>query len=464
MQNAEEDDELSTIYGHFFDEDGEARSEEPIPIAKMVQLFRSSDPRIRSKVARLVGKYSQYQAFIARRLQEDDPRVRANAIESLWGVDTPVARRALEAAVSDSNHRARINAIYGLYLLGNSTSVRLLLKQARHFSASFRMAAVWGMGQIADPRFAGVVQEMTTDADESVRRVANLAATRIETRLAAETQKPIFRPRILRARGPDPDWRTVTMLLPREIAESVKATDFVIEENGQPIFVFDVGHMTARVPLRLGIAIPEAKANSTWIAEADAALKQALAGAGRKDAFAAIRYSPGERRPAYSAQGLRAVYTTRPDLLDAQLAVQVSAGDLQETLKELLGNLFAPFEAERALLLFAETDPEGADALRFCPDPEVAAALRSKHIPLHVIARADGEGGPLESACATLGGIFLSAGNEQALQQACSTVFNSFTDRFEIRYSCDRPFAPGSKVKITVYSSNAWGEDTHVLL
>jgi HEAT repeat protein len=464
MQNAEEDDKLSEIYGRFFDEDGEARSDEPIPIAKMVQLFRSSDPRIRSKVARLVGKYGQYQAFIARRLQEDDPRVRSNAIESLWGVDTPVARRALEAAVSDSNHRARINAIYGLYLLGNCTSIRLLLKQARHFSASFRVAAVWAMGQTADPRFASIVQEMANDADESVRRVAALSAARVEARLAAENQKATFRPRILRARGPDPDSRTVTMLLPREIAESVKPTDFVIEENGQPIFIFDVGHVTARVPLRLGIAIPEAKANSSWVADAEAALKQSLAEVGRKDAFAVIRYSTGERRPAYSAQGLRAGYTTRPDLLAEQLGVQVSAGELQETLKELLGNLFAPLEAERALLLFAETDPEGTDAPRFCPDPEVTAGLRGKHVPLHVIARADGEGNPLESASATLGGIFLTAGNTQGLQQACSTVFNSFSDRFEIRYSCERPFTPGSTVKITVYSPNAWGEDTHVLL
>ncbi len=282
MQNTEGDDELSEIYGRFFDEDGEARSDEPIPIAKLVQLFRSSDPKIRSKVARLVGKYSQYQAFVTRRLQENDPRVRANAIESLWGVDTPVARRSLEAAVSDSNHRARINAIYGLYLLGNPSSIRLLLKQARHFSPSFRVAAAWGMGQTADPAIRERREGADADADESVRRVATLAASRIEARVNAERQKPTFRARILRARGPDPDWRTVTMLLPREIAGSVKPTGFMIEENGQPIFGFEVEHLTARVPLRLGIALPEAKANSTWVVEAEAALKLSLSTQAKK--------------------------------------------------------------------------------------------------------------------------------------------------------------------------------------
>jgi hypothetical protein len=461
MPNTEEDDELSEIYGRFFDEDGEARSDDPIPITKLVQLFRSSDPRIRSKVARLVGKYSQYQSFVARRLQEDDPRVRANAIESLWGVDTLVARRSLEAAVSDSNHRARINAIYGLYLLGNPSSVRLLIKQAKHLSPSFRVAAAWGMGQTADPRFSGTVKELMSDPDESVRRVANLAQSRIEARVNAERQKPAFRARIVRARGPDPDWRSVTMLLPREIAESVKPTNFMIEENGQPIFGFEVEHLTASVPLRLGIALPEAKANSTWVVEAEAALKLAIATAGRKDAFAAIRYSTGERKPAASA---KVVYTTRPDILSEQIGVQIPAADLQAALKELADNLFSPTEAERALLLFAETAPDGSDASHYCPNSALSAALRSKPVPLHVIARADGEGEPLKTASTTLDGIFLAAATPQALQQSCATVFNSFTERFEIRYYSERPCEPGATVKVTIYSPNAWGEDSHALI
>jgi hypothetical protein len=254
------------------------------------------------------------------------------------------------------------------------------------------------------------------------------------------------------------------MLLPREIATSVKPTHFLIEENGRPIFGFEVEHLTSRVPLRLGIALPETKANSTWVVEAEAALKLSLATAGRKDAFAALRYSSGDRKAAYSATGMRAVYTTRSDILSEQIGVQVAIVDLQGALKELADNLFSPTEAERALLLFAETAPDGSDALRYCPDPEVSALLRNKQIPLHVIARADGEGEPLKAAAATHGGIFLTADTPQALQHACGTVFNSFTERFEIRYSSDAPFEPGASVKVTVYAPNAWGEDSQVLI
>jgi hypothetical protein len=146
------------------------------------------------------------------------------------------------------------------------------------------------------------------------------------------------------------------------------------------------------------------------------------------------------------------------------MGVQVPVGDEPAVLKELADNLFSATEAERALILFAETAPDGSDALRYCPDPEVAAALRNKQIPLHVIARADGEGEPLKTASTNHGGIFLPADTPQALQQACATVFNSFTERFEIRYSSDIPFEPGASVKVTVYAPNAWGEDTQILI
>lgn len=147
MHQETEDDEFSDLYSRFFNEDGQPRSEQPIPIAKLVQLFRSSDPRIRSKVARMVGRYSQFQSFVAQRLQESDPRVRANAVESLWKVDTVAARKFLDAASSDSHHRVRINALVGLYLLGNPVSVRLLAKQAKDSSSAFRRAAAWAMAR-----------------------------------------------------------------------------------------------------------------------------------------------------------------------------------------------------------------------------------------------------------------------------------------------------------------------------
>lgn len=59
------------------------------------------------------------------RLGESDPRVRANAIESLWGVDSPEARTLLSFATNDANNRVVGNALLGLYHLGNPPCWRM---------------------------------------------------------------------------------------------------------------------------------------------------------------------------------------------------------------------------------------------------------------------------------------------------------------------------------------------------
>ncbi len=462
MEHTQEDDELTGIYGQFFGEDGQARTEAPIPIAKLVQLFRTSDPRIRSKVARMVGRYSQYQSFVARRLQEDDPRVRANAIESLWGVDTEVARRFLETAVADAHHRARANAIYGLYLLGNPSSIPLLVKQSNHPSPLFRAAALWVVTQTADPRFLGLANALSADSDESVRRNAATAATRIQERMEAERRKPSFRMRILRARGPDPEWRTVRMLLPREVSNGAKGTDFIIEENGYQVHRFEVSRMNIRHPLRVGIAVPEARPNSTWVASAETAIKPWLTAGSSKDAFSIFRYSPGANRPTYTAKGLRAVFATRPDIVADQLAMQVPSGDLSEAVTELAGGL-SVLDVERGLIVFAEIAP-GADATWLAVPSDLVLTLRSNNVPVHAVVSGAAPGSALEATCAKLGGVYECADTPEGIAASCSTIFNSFSDRYEVRYVSEKHADPGATVKVTVYSPAGWAEQTAVLL
>src|SRR5581483_10555266 len=116
----------------------------PVPIAQIVQLFRIADPALRSRAARLVGRYISYGAFLQKRLQEEDHRVRANVIESLWGIDAPEVRAALRKAALDPHHRVRTNALIGLYRLGETKDVAArLIEQSRHNLQSYRVAAAW---------------------------------------------------------------------------------------------------------------------------------------------------------------------------------------------------------------------------------------------------------------------------------------------------------------------------------
>ena len=76
-------------------------------------------------------------------LHEADPRVRANAIEALWWVDTPEARALLHLATNDSDNRVLGNALLGLYYLGDCAVLEQLIKLSADAPAGFRATAAW---------------------------------------------------------------------------------------------------------------------------------------------------------------------------------------------------------------------------------------------------------------------------------------------------------------------------------
>ena len=87
----------------------------------LMRMMRHPNPYLRSKAVKMIGRGSKSTKWVMGRLSESDPRVRANAIESLWGVDTPEARTLLKFAASDANNRVAGNALLGLYHLGEAS-------------------------------------------------------------------------------------------------------------------------------------------------------------------------------------------------------------------------------------------------------------------------------------------------------------------------------------------------------
>ena len=78
-----------------------------------------------------------------RLLTKRDPRVRANAIEALWGSDSALARGLFREASRDVNNRVAGNALLGLYLLGDTSAVPQILKMAAQPDPLFRATAAW---------------------------------------------------------------------------------------------------------------------------------------------------------------------------------------------------------------------------------------------------------------------------------------------------------------------------------
>ena len=56
-------------------------------------LTRHPDERVASKAALLVACRLRNHDWVRTQFESADPRVRANVVEGLWGVDTPFARK-----------------------------------------------------------------------------------------------------------------------------------------------------------------------------------------------------------------------------------------------------------------------------------------------------------------------------------------------------------------------------------
>jgi hypothetical protein len=148
--------------------------------ASLMRLLRHSNPYLRSKVVKMIGKGNGSAKWVRAKLAESDPRIRANAVEALWGVDSAEARTLLHYAASDASNRVIGNALLGLYYLGDCTALDELVKMSTHESTLFRATAAWAMGATGDVRFSDAVRRLLLEPEPVVRRRALVALGRIK--------------------------------------------------------------------------------------------------------------------------------------------------------------------------------------------------------------------------------------------------------------------------------------------
>ena len=150
------------------------------------QLLACPNARIRSKAALLIGRISRNPqwAKLAGAVGDtklgdakpgdtrEDQRVVANAIESLWGLDTPAAKDAFHEAVNDARNRVAGNGAIGLYMAGDLEGAEALFRFSRNEQWLFRSTAAWCMGRTADPRFLPQLAKLIKDPAPGVRTTA----------------------------------------------------------------------------------------------------------------------------------------------------------------------------------------------------------------------------------------------------------------------------------------------------
>lgn len=184
--------------------DETSRGRRLLPI--LGHLPESDDARIAAKATLFVGRRVQSPAWAKRQLDRGDQRIRANAVEALWGVNTPPAARLLEDCTRDRNNRVVGNALVGLHIVGSTEVRKEVVTISRNIKAELRSTAAWAMGKIATPEFAPRLTELIRDEHPQVRGCALRSLIQLR-RLDAEANKPMVSPVVLQA--------------PEEIAEAV---------------------------------------------------------------------------------------------------------------------------------------------------------------------------------------------------------------------------------------------------
>lgn len=143
------------------------------------RLLDHPDRFVRSKAVSLLCKLYANPRLIEKQLESLDERVRANAVEALWGLDDETSCNILLKAADDPHHRVAVNAIYGLYLAKDPRGAERLISGARHESPHFRAAHAWAMGQTEDQQFALALRSLLRDDAEGVRSAAARAVEKL---------------------------------------------------------------------------------------------------------------------------------------------------------------------------------------------------------------------------------------------------------------------------------------------
>ncbi len=138
----------------------------------LIQMLRHPSAEVRSKVALLLGRANLNLPRVKKLLGSEDPRLRANTVESLWGNQSAAVREVLRDAVNDSSARASMNALAELCRQGDQGAFERIGHSAVSHDPVVRSRGAWAMGECGNPEFGPALDKLSTDPDTHVREMA----------------------------------------------------------------------------------------------------------------------------------------------------------------------------------------------------------------------------------------------------------------------------------------------------
>lgn len=141
----------------------------PVRVVLISPLLHHPDTRVQSKASLLVGKVNQDWRWAQQRSRDPDARVRANALEALWGMGGNEARAVFRQSLEDVDNRVVGNALVGLYLAGDSKCAEKITAMANNADEQFKSTAIWVIQKTGDPAFIPTLSGLIRDCGPALR-------------------------------------------------------------------------------------------------------------------------------------------------------------------------------------------------------------------------------------------------------------------------------------------------------
>jgi hypothetical protein len=424
----------------------------------MMRLMRHSNPSIRSKAVLMIGRGGQSIQWLKGRMAQADPRIRANAIEAIWSVNSREAQTLLGSALADTNNRVLGNALLGLYRLGDCSVIQEIVLMASHETTVFRSTAAWVMGETDDPRFAETLVRMLVEPDTTVRKVAFTALRRIKAAAAQTVQGTEWRMAgLIEASQPnDPPKTLRTVQLAVTSIDSgdqpkVLPTQFILTEGARNVLSYKVTERPAAEAMSVIFVFPrtEEPATAPW----NLGALQCLAWKRPADLWCSLPYLPSGVSEATGAVAKHAPapFISSPEAVSASLARtpdHADCSDLWETLGRCVGLDRAAARGKRHLIVVA-TDRVG----RIAGQGLILSVIGSR-TSLQVISSVSNP--KVEDFCRQAKGRLRTFETEAEIPELIQEAYLNLLARYQIRY---QPVSPEATIlKARVQTASGWGE------
>ena len=419
----------------------------------LMRLMRHPNTHLRSRAVKLIGRGSHSTKWVMGRLSESDPRVRANAVESMWGVDTPEARTLLRFAISDANNRVVGNALLGLYHLGESSVLADVINLTAHESALFRASAAWVMGETGDPRFTEALRRLISESDAAVRKRAFAALGQLK---AANGQPAAGEPwhlagRMLGGESLKGLRRLMLAVAGEDMREQPKVAplQFVLSEGNQYITSYKVSEKPLPEAMSVVFVIPRSReaAGGAFFEGVLSCLKWKRS----SDLWSVLPYiETGDGEPPPPRDPEPPIFTSSSDGLAAALRdtpKRLECTDLWTGVWRAIKQDSGQSRGKRHVIVFSSAE-EGRIA-----GHGVIANVQNGRIPIQVISSGPNE--QLEEFCRRTHTLYRKSPAEE-LVETIEQAYLNLLARYEIAYLPVVANAPVLKVR--VQTPTGWGE------